>query len=64
MPKGFAPGKAVIAGTGDVSGEYSVKSYAMFMNGTKKIEVDPVKFIYFVNGKDYLKDVRRALGKS
>lgn len=64
MPKGFAPGKAVIAGTGDVSGEYSVKSYAMFMSGTKKIEVDPVKFIYFVNGKDYLKDVRRALGKS
>lgn len=64
MPKGFSPGKAVIASPGDVSGEYSVKSYAMFMNNTKKIEVDPVKFIYFVNGKDYLKDVRRALGKS
>lgn len=62
-PKGLNPGKAAVASTADASGEYSVLSYAMYMDGVKKIEVDPIKFIYFVNGKDYLQDIRRALGK-
>lgn len=26
-------------------------------------EVDPLNYIYYVNGKDYLADVRKALGK-
>jgi len=27
------------------------------------LEIDPLNYIYFVNGKDYLADVRKALGK-
>lgn len=29
----------------------------------KKLEIDPLNYIYYVNGKDYLADVRKALGK-
>lgn len=62
-PKKFAPGKAAPASTADASGEYAVSYYAMYSDGKKKIEVDPFNFIYYINGKDYLKEVRKALGK-
>jgi phage tail tube protein FII len=35
----------------------------MYKAGKKVIEIDPINFICFVNGKDYLADVRTALGK-
>ncbi len=61
--KKFAPGKASPATTGDASGEYAVFYYALFVDGVKKVEIDPLNFIYEVNGKDYLSEVRSALGK-
>lgn len=33
------------------------------MDGSKVTEIDPLNFICIINGKDYLKDVRKALGK-
>ena len=62
-PKKFAPGKAAPASAADASGEYAVKYYAMYMDGVKKMEVDPLNFIYYINGKDYLASVRKVLGK-
>lgn len=62
-PKKFAPGKAAPASAADASGEYAVYYFAMYMDGVKKIEVDPFNFIYYINGRDYLQEVRRALGK-
>lgn len=62
-PKKTALGKVAAASTADVSGEYAVSYYAMYMNGKKTTEVDPLNFIYIINGKDYLEEVRRALGK-
>lgn len=62
-PKKLSTGKAAAATAADVSGEYSTSYYATYINGKKKIEVDPLNFIYFVNGKDYLEEVRKALGK-
>ena len=35
----------------------------MYKDGKKKIELDPMNFICYVNGTDYLKEVRKALGK-
>ena len=55
--------KKTALGTADVSGEYAVSYYAMYMDGKKVTEIDPLNFICIINGKDYLKDVRRALGK-
>lgn len=43
-------------------------SFKLYSNGPiimvkKKLEIDPLNYIYYVNGKDYLADVRKALGK-
>ena len=54
FPKKFAPGKAAVASTADASGEYATRYYAMYLDGKKVVEVDPLNFIYMVNGKDCL----------
>ena len=62
-PKKTALGKVAAASTADVSGEYAVSYYAMYLDGKKATEIDPLNFICTINGKDYLADVRKALGK-
>ena len=62
-PLKYAPGKLAAASPTESSGEFAVSYYALFINGKKLIEVDIINFIYFVNGTDYLEDVRKALGK-
>ncbi len=37
--------------------------YATYIDGKKVLEIDILNFIYYVNGVDYLEDVRKALGK-
>lgn len=56
-------GKVAPATTADASGEYAVSYFAGYIDGKKVLEVDPVNYIFIMNGKDYLEDVRRALGK-
>lgn len=63
MPKKLNPGKVASASAAEVSGEYAVSYYATYIKGEKVLEIDPLNYIYEVNGKDYLKDVRAALGK-
>nr|DAO70317.1 MAG TPA: tail tube protein [Caudoviricetes sp.] len=62
-PKKLNPGKVATAAAAEVSGEYAVSYYATYIDGKKKLEIDPLNDIYYVNGKDYLADVRKALGK-
>lgn len=62
-PKKTALGKVAAASTADASGEYAVQYYAMYMDGKKMTEVDPLNFICIINGYDYLAAVRKALGK-
>lgn len=62
-PKKTALGKVAAASTADVSGEYAVSYYAMYMDGKKNTEIDPLNFICIINGIDYLEAVRKALGK-
>ncbi|EOS40536.1 phage major tail tube protein [Lachnospiraceae bacterium M18-1] len=62
-PKKFSPGKLAAASAADASGEYAVYYYAIHIDGVKKIEIDPLNFIYIINGIDYMKDIRKALGK-
>ena len=47
----------------DASGEHAVYYYAIYRDGKKETEIDPVNFICLVNGVDYLAEVRKALGK-
>lgn len=62
-PKKFAAGKLAPASAADTSGEFAVSYYSLWKNGIKRIEIDPINFIYYMNDRDYLKEVRRALGK-
>lgn len=62
-PKKFSPGKLAAASAADASGEFAVYYYAIYLNGVKKVEIDPLNFIYIINGIDYMKDIRKALGK-
>lgn len=62
-PKMLNPGAVAPASPADASGEYAVTYWATFIDGVKSLEIDILNFIYFVNGKDYLEEVRTALGK-
>lgn len=62
-PKKTSLGKVASASTADVSGEYAVSYYAMYLEGKKVTEIDPLNFVCIINGVDYLKEVRKALGK-
>ncbi|MBE5809223.1 MAG: phage tail protein [Clostridiales bacterium] len=63
VPKNFSPGSIAPASAADTSSEYSVYYYAGFKNNKKLWEIDPFNYICNVGGKDYMADVRKALGK-
>ena len=63
IPKTFSPGTVAPASASDASGEYTVYSYAGYKDGKKMWEIDPWNYICEINGKDYMADVRKALGK-
>lgn len=63
IPKIDNAGSIAPASQGDGSGEYAVRYWATYIDGTKYREIDPLNFICYVNGVDYLADVRKALGK-
>ncbi len=63
IPKKDAGGSIAPAAPTDASGEYAVRYWATYIDGVKKREIDPLNFICFVNGVDYLADVKRVLGK-
>ena len=56
-------GKIAPASTADASGEYAVSYFASYVDGVKVLEIDPINYIFIMNGVDYLKEVRAALGK-
>lgn len=60
--KKLSPGKLKTGDASDASGEYSVTYFATFHDGKKMREIDVVNYIYFVDGKDYLKEYREKMG--
>ena len=63
IPKTFSPGTVAPAAAADANGEYSVYYYAGYKDGKKLWEIDPWNYICNIGGVDYMKDVRKALGK-
>lgn len=63
IPKKDAGGSIAPASPTDGSGEYAVRYWATSIDGKKKREIDPLNYICFVDGVDYLAGVRKALGK-
>ena len=63
IPKKTGGGGVAPASAADVSGEYAVRYWKTTIDVVKKQEIDPLNFICYVNGTDYLADVKTALGK-
>lgn len=63
IPKSTKGGTVAPASPTDGSGEYAVRYWANYIDGKKVLEIDPLNFICYINGVDYLADVRKALGK-
>ena len=63
IPKTHNVGTVAPASPSNGSGEYAVRYWATWLGGRKVREIDPMNFIYVVDGVDYLADVRKALGK-
>ncbi len=63
VPKTDNGGSVAPASPADASGEYAVHYWATYIDGKKVREIDPINFKCYINGKDYLAEVRSALGK-
>ena len=63
IPKSYKAGSVAPASGSDGSGEYAVRYWATYIDGVKTLEIDPLNYIAYVNGTDYLSGVRAALGK-
>lgn len=63
FPKTDAGGSMAPASPSNGSGTYAVRYWATYIDGERMREVDPFNSICFINGVDYLADVRAALGK-
>ena len=63
IPKTHNVGSIAPASPSNASGEYAVRYWATWLGGRKVREIDPMNFIYMVDGTDYLAPVRKALGK-
>lgn len=62
IPKTTELGKFDVGTTGDAANEFEVIYINMTMDGKQVLEIDKYNYICKINGKDYLKDVRIALG--
>ena len=63
IPKSTKGGSIAPATPTSGSGEYAVRYWATYLDGKKVREIDPLNFICYINGTDYLANVRKALGK-
>jgi uncharacterized protein len=63
IPKTFTIGSVAAASAADTSGEFAVYYYSAYKDGKQLWEIDPYNYICKINGVDYMKDVRKALGK-
>ncbi len=63
IPTQYTGGSLAPASMGNPTVVYAVRYWAFYIDGARMREIDPFNYIHFVNGVDYLADVRRALGK-
>lgn len=64
VPKKLSIGKLATATTSGANGEYSVMYYAYYIDGLKMMEIDPLNYIYYINGQDNRwEEIKKALGK-
>lgn len=62
MPKKTSLGKMIVAGQTDTKNEFEVSYIKIYIDGEKVFELDKYNFICFIDGTDYLEQVRNDLG--
>lgn len=62
-PKTFKPGKLAPASSGDTSIELALDRYTCYVEGKKTIDICARTMDCYINGVDYLKGTKKALGK-
>ena len=63
FPKQMDGGNLKPHSTSDPNTVANVHYWAEYRDGVKVMELDPLNMICYINGKDYLEEVRSALGK-
>ncbi len=61
-PKTNALGKVEAGKTMDTEVELSVQYLVLEIDGNKVVEYDPVNWVFAINGRNYLQDIKAALG--
>jgi len=64
LPKKTQLGKLDVGANADASNEFEVVYLKVTIDGKKLVEIDKYNYICYINGTDYLKKVRQALGLS
>ncbi|WP_303872373.1 phage major tail tube protein [Tepidanaerobacter acetatoxydans] len=62
LPKTTGLGKFEVGTPTDSSSELEVTYLKMFIDNKEVLEIDKTNYIYKVNGKDYLEEIRQQLG--
>jgi len=62
IPKSAPLGTLAPAAVQEPTQEFSVRYLKIFIAGRAKLEIDPMNYIYIVDGVDYLSSVRTDLG--
>lgn len=60
--KKYDPGKVESPTTMDGSIDFEVTRYRQVINGVETLLIDKQKYVYKINGVDYMQQIRRALG--
>lgn len=63
VPKKMELGKLSVAKPTDSSGEFTCEYIKIDIDGKTSLEIDKTNMVFNVDGKDYLAEVRAALGK-
>lgn len=64
MTTGMDGGTLQPQSTSNANIEASVLYWKVERDGTKIMELDPINYICFINGKDYATEIRTAMGKA
>lgn len=64
VPKNLNLGKLSVGEEGDSSTEFELHYLLVERDGVRRIEMDKFNYIFWIDGVDYLAEVRKALGKS
>jgi P2 family phage contractile tail tube protein len=62
VPTSFELGKLAPASSTESKVKFSITYICVYLDGVKIIEIDQINFIYFINGTDYLANVRKNIG--